>query len=219
MPEVYVIGTACTAFGKKSETSFKALTREAYLAVVADAGIEDGRDISMAWFANCGMGLVRTAQYPRTGLFLTPGPGGAVSGARPHNERRRWLRNCLPGISWRLEGHRVGRCPAFTRHRCREDVHTGRPCTNPGDLRRRHRSPGSRRVAHLLCEAGKICGMPFAPGEKRGTIFMDTYAMQAAYHMKRYGTTQRTDRGRCRQKPHPREPQSACAIPFQDDGR
>ena len=40
-------------------------------------------------------------------------------------------------------------------------------------------------------EAGEICGTPFAPGEKRGTIFMDTYAMQAAYHMKRYGTTQR----------------------------
>ena len=67
-----LIGTACTAFGKKSEASFKALTREAYLAVVADAGIEDRSDISMAWFANCGMGSVRSAQYPRTGLFLTP---------------------------------------------------------------------------------------------------------------------------------------------------
>lgn len=40
------------------QTSFKALTREAYLAVLADAGMEDGRDIAMAWFGNCGMGAL-----------------------------------------------------------------------------------------------------------------------------------------------------------------
>ncbi|MGG6548566.1 UNVERIFIED_CONTAM: hypothetical protein NY100_24470, partial [Prevotella sp. 15_C9] len=50
------IGTSCTAFGRKPETSFKALAREAYLDVLADAGMEDGRDIAMAWFGNCGMG-------------------------------------------------------------------------------------------------------------------------------------------------------------------
>ena len=39
-------------------------------------------------------------------------------------------------------------------------------------------------------EAGEVAGKPFEPGPDR-TIFMDTYAMQACYHMKRYGTTQR----------------------------
>jgi acetyl-CoA acetyltransferase len=38
--------------------------------------------------------------------------------------------------------------------------------------------------------AGEIAGKPFAPGATGGTLFMDTYAMQAAYHMKRFGTTQ-----------------------------
>jgi acetyl-CoA acetyltransferase len=33
-------------------------------------------------------------------------------------------------------------------------------------------------------------GVKFEPGPNR-TIFMDTYALQAAYHMKKYGTTQR----------------------------
>src|SRR5690606_21425704 len=33
-------------------------------------------------------------------------------------------------------------------------------------------------------------GKPFAPDQDR-TIFMDTYAMQACYHMRRHGTTQR----------------------------
>ena len=38
--------------------------------------------------------------------------------------------------------------------------------------------------------AGELAGKAFEPGPDR-TIFMDTYAMQACHHMKRYGTTQR----------------------------
>jgi acetyl-CoA acetyltransferase len=38
--------------------------------------------------------------------------------------------------------------------------------------------------------AGEQAGKPFETGPNR-TVFMDTYAMQAAWHMKRYGTTQR----------------------------
>jgi acetyl-CoA acetyltransferase len=38
--------------------------------------------------------------------------------------------------------------------------------------------------------AAQICGRPFDPQADR-TIFMDMYAMQAAYHMWKYGTTQR----------------------------
>ncbi|MBL8334227.1 MAG: hypothetical protein JNM08_14045, partial [Rubrivivax sp.] len=56
MPDVYVIATACTAFGKRPDTSFKALTDEVYRAVLADAGWADGGPIEQAWFGNCGMG-------------------------------------------------------------------------------------------------------------------------------------------------------------------
>jgi acetyl-CoA acetyltransferase len=38
--------------------------------------------------------------------------------------------------------------------------------------------------------AGEASGKPFDPEGGGGTVFMDTYAMQAAYHMKRWGTTQ-----------------------------
>jgi acetyl-CoA acetyltransferase len=38
--------------------------------------------------------------------------------------------------------------------------------------------------------AGAVSGKSFLPREDR-SIFMDTYAMQAAHHMQRYGTTQR----------------------------
>jgi acetyl-CoA acetyltransferase len=38
-------------------------------------------------------------------------------------------------------------------------------------------------------DAGEHSGKPFSPGTSGGTLFMDTYAMQAAYHMKTFGTT------------------------------
>ena len=56
MRDVYVIGTSCTPFGKQPDASFRDLTRQAYLAILADAGLENGNDIAMTWFGNCGMG-------------------------------------------------------------------------------------------------------------------------------------------------------------------
>ena len=38
-------------------------------------------------------------------------------------------------------------------------------------------------------DAGAQAGKPFAPNAAGGTLFMDTYAMQAAWHMKAHGTT------------------------------
>ncbi|OYU65321.1 MAG: thiolase, partial [Burkholderiales bacterium PBB5] len=37
--------------------------------------------------------------------------------------------------------------------------------------------------------AGDEAGKPFNPKDAGGTLFMDTYAMQAAWHMKTHGTT------------------------------
>src|SRR5688572_28348270 len=56
MPDAYIIGAYWTAFGRLPERGFKDLTREAYLGVLADAGLDDGADIDGAWFGNCGMG-------------------------------------------------------------------------------------------------------------------------------------------------------------------
>lgn len=38
-------------------------------------------------------------------------------------------------------------------------------------------------------DAGERSGKSFAPNAAGGTLFMDTYAMQAAHHMKTFGTT------------------------------
>ena len=56
MTTAWLIGTACTPFAKRPGASFKDLTREAYLAVLADASLADGGAIDNAWFGNCGMG-------------------------------------------------------------------------------------------------------------------------------------------------------------------
>jgi acetyl-CoA acetyltransferase len=50
--DVWVIGTHSTAFGKYPDLSFKDLTRETYLGVLSDCGI-DGSDIEFAYLGNC----------------------------------------------------------------------------------------------------------------------------------------------------------------------
>ena len=55
MREVYIVGAHSTAFGKKPETTFKELTRETYLGLLADVGWERGDDIDFAYFGNCAM--------------------------------------------------------------------------------------------------------------------------------------------------------------------
>ena len=56
MSDVYVIGVSCTPFGKQADKTFKDLTRDAFMAVLADTGADVAHQIQQAWFGNCGMG-------------------------------------------------------------------------------------------------------------------------------------------------------------------
>ena len=58
MRKVYVIGTACTPFGKHADKSFQDLARWAYGDLLLDCGLDahGARLIEQAWFGNCGMG-------------------------------------------------------------------------------------------------------------------------------------------------------------------
>ena len=55
MTHAFIIGAYSTAFGRLPGRTLKDLTREAYGAVLADAGLSSGDDIEFAWFGNCGM--------------------------------------------------------------------------------------------------------------------------------------------------------------------
>ncbi|MGY6633873.1 MAG: thiolase family protein [Alkalilacustris sp.] len=189
MRDVYVLATGCTAFGKRPGDSFRDLTREVYLETLADAGLEDGRDIAMAWFGNCGMStfgqrnirgqvcftpLVREGLFPeRVGMINVEG-GCATASMAFHGA---W-KDILSGQAELSLA--IGVEKTFVQGdtaRTQEIFAGGIDQIDPQEWQDYYAARGE--------EAGK----PFDPGS--GTVFMDTYAMQAAWHMKRHGTTQR----------------------------
>jgi acetyl-CoA acetyltransferase len=189
MDEVYVIGVACTAFGKQPERSFKDLTREAYLAVLADAGLADGGRIGQAWFGNCGMGtfgqrnirgqvcftpLVREGLFPERVPMINVEGGCATASMALHGA---WKDILSGDVDMSLA---IGVEKTFVEGdaaRTLEIFEGGIDQLDPGEWR------------DYYAEAGERSGKPFKPQASGGTLFMDTYAMQAAWHMRHHGTT------------------------------
>jgi acetyl-CoA acetyltransferase len=191
MSFVYVIGTSCTPFGKFADKSFKDLTREAYLQVLADADLDDGGPIEQGWFGNCGMGSFGQANI-RGQVCFTP------------LVRERLFPERVPMIN--VEGGCATASMAF--HGAWKDVVSGQSDLSlamgvektfvPNDPQRTQEifNGGIDQLDRdewlaYYARAGQVAGKPFEPNAGGGTVFMDTYAMQAAYHMKTYGTTQR----------------------------
>lgn len=191
MRDVYVIGTGCTAFGKRPGDSFKDLTREVYLDTIADAGMGDGSGIDMAWFGNCGMGtfgqrnirgqvcftpLVREGLFPeRVGMINVEG-GCATASMAFHGA---W-KDILSGEA--EVSLAIGVEKTFfpdDAARTLEIFEGGIDQMDPDEW-----------LAYYAAR-GDESGKPFDPNAGGGTVFMDTYAMQAAWHMKHHGTTQR----------------------------
>jgi acetyl-CoA acetyltransferase len=190
MERVYVVGVACTSFGKHNALSFKDLARQVYAEVLSDAGMADGSLIGQAWFGNCGMGQwgqggirgqVVFSPLVEEGLFPERVPMINVEGG------------CATG--------------SFAFHGAWKDILSGQVRMSLAVGIEKLVSPDRpERVAEIFgtaidqfdsakwrdyyARAGAEAGKPFETGPGR-TLFMDTYAMQAAWHMKRYGTTQR----------------------------
>jgi acetyl-CoA acetyltransferase len=190
MEQVYVVGVACSAFGKHAGLSFKDLARQIYGEVLADAGLQGGELIEQAWFGNCGMGQwgqggirgqVVFSPLVQEGLFPQRVPMINVEGG------------CATG--------------SFAFHGAWKDILSGQARVSLAVGVEKLVSPDRpERVAEIFAtaidqfdpavwrdyyaRAGAEAGKPFETGPGR-TVFMDTYAMQAAWHMKRYGTTQR----------------------------
>ena len=197
--DVFIIGAFSTTFGKKLEQSYKALVREAYLGVLGDSGlpvaIEPSRgdrsahDISAAWFSNttlhrqkCGMGaqilftpLVREGLFPEH-VAMTNVQNACASGS---SAMRGAYLDILSGeaelalaigVEKMIE---TDRSPAETAAM----FDLGIDQFDPEEWRDYYQRAGD--------EAGKTFVVP--PDR---SMFMETYAMQAAWHMKTFGTTQ-----------------------------
>lgn len=194
MRDVYIIGAACTPFGKHADKSFEDLARLAYLDVLADAGLGSGPGagalIEQAWFGNCGMGqwgqggirgqvaftaLVQDGLFPERVPMVNVEGGCATASFAFHGA---W-KDVLSGEVEVSLAMGVEKLVSPDRpERVAEIFATGIDQLHPQRWQRYYEAAGQ--------EAGK----PFETGPGR-TVFMDTYAMQAAWHMKHYGTTQR----------------------------
>lgn len=190
MSNVYIVGSYSSAFGKFPDTTHKDLTREVYLGVLADAGLADDDDIGMTWFGNCGMwtdgqgsirGQVCLTPLVREGLFPERVPVINVEGG------------CATA--------------SMALHGAWKDILSGESDLSLAIGVEKTFSPGAPEKTMQLFDggidqydreewlayyaaAGEASGKPFEPGPGR-TIFMDTYAMQAAWHMRTHGTTER----------------------------
>jgi len=191
MTDAYIIGSFSTRFQKWPDKSFKDLTREAYLGALADAGMENGDDIEFGWFGNCGMWLHNDQGSIRGQVCFTPLVNEGLFPAR------------VPMVN--VEGACATASMAL--HGAWKDILSGQTDVSialgvekiwiPGEPEKIQRSFNAgidnfdpEEWQAYYRNAGEEAGKPFETGADR-TVFMDTYAMQACYHMKKHGTTQR----------------------------
>lgn len=189
LKNVYVIGAHSTRFGKWHDKTCKQLTRDALLGVLKDAALDDAHGIESAFFSNCTMGVLWNQDLVRghcmfapmveEGLFPERVPIFNVEGA------------CASGsmafhLAWKdiLSGlHHVSLAIGMDKL-----YHDDR-----GLIMEAFEHGIDREDKMILMDeyhaVGNECGQPFQFGPGR-TIFMDTYAMQACWHMWKWGTTQ-----------------------------
>jgi len=190
MSHAYIIGSYTTAFGRRPQDSVKDLTREAYEQVLIDAGLDDGDRIESSWFGNCGMWtddqgsirgqvcltpLVREGRFPER-IPLTNVEGGCATASLALNGAWKDILSGQADVSLAMGVEKTFYPDAP--EKAAKIYFGGIDQYDPEEWESYYR------------EAGEVAGKPFEPGPDR-TIFMDTYAMQACHHMKRYGTTQR----------------------------
>jgi acetyl-CoA acetyltransferase len=185
---VYVLGVHTTAFGRLPDKTFKDLTREAYLGVLRDAGLESGDELSSAWFGNCFMahwgqtslrGNVCFIPLVRAGLFPGRAPIINVEGACASASL------ALAGAYKEIKSGDANLVLAMGVEKLYDPVAsneilrllgTGMDLFDPEEWR------------DYYSKVASYVGLPFEPSRDR-SIAMDIYAMQALLHSKQYGTT------------------------------
>ena len=189
MSDVYLVGVYSTAFGKHPDKSVKALTREAYTGVLADAGLDDGGRIDSCWFGNCGMwveeqgsirGQVCLTPLVREGLFPERVPVINVEGG---------CATASLALNGAWKDIAAGVCDMVLALGVERTYYPNDPAQSARLFAGGIDQYDPQEWAAYYAAAGEQAGKAFEPGPDR-SIFMDTYAMQACYHMKVHGTTQ-----------------------------
>jgi acetyl-CoA acetyltransferase len=197
MRTVWVVGTHSTAFGRRPDDSFKDLARETYLGVLADArlGGSGGEPIGSVWYGNCLghtfdqaciRGHAALVELVDDGLLPRHVPvvnveGACATASMAFQAAVKDVRAGDVEVSLAMGVEKTWRPGAehdpAERRRMLDAFAEG---VDRGDL---------PRLVREYEQAAALAGRAFETGAGR-TMFMDTYAMQAAVHMARHGTTQ-----------------------------
>jgi acetyl-CoA acetyltransferase len=194
--DIWIIGSYSTEFGRKPDTSLKQLTRETYLGVIEDAGIGNGDDIGSAWFGNClmhtwGQGGIRGQacfiELVDEGLFPARVPMTNVEGACATASM------ALQGAIKDIRSGEVNVSLAVGVEKIYRPGADKDPAIRQVMFDSYYSGVDNFDLDRLFAEyegAAQFAGCQFEKGEGH-TIFMETYGIQAALHMKLHGTTQR----------------------------
>jgi acetyl-CoA acetyltransferase len=186
--DIYVIGSYSTAFRRWPDRGFKDLAREAYLGVLGDAGLASGAGIQAAWFGNCLMhawgqpctrGNVSFIPLVREGLFPKRAPivnveGACATGSLALQGALKEIRAGDADLTLAIGVEKL--YDPLDPARMLKEIESGMDRLDAEEWHRHY------------AEVGELVGKPFALQADR-SVAMDTYAMQARLHMKRYGTT------------------------------
>lgn len=187
---VYILGSFSTPIKKWGEKSHNDLVRDAYLNVLKDAGLENGDLIETIWSGSSMMNswgqnmirgqvvftpLIREKLIPERLPFYNV-EGGCATGSLAFQGAWRDIRAGISHVSLAMGFEKVfiPDNPALTF----SQFNSGIDQVNPDEW------------MSLYKEMARMTGSEFETGPNR-SMFMDTYGMQAKYHMWRFGTTQR----------------------------
>ncbi len=189
MEGVYIIGIGMTKFGKLPDRTVRGMAEEAVLLALEDAGI-DKKSLEAAYFSNTFWGMFGN-QHSIRGQVVMRGMG--IDRIPVTN-----VENACAGASTALNLACTGiMAGAF-------DIALAigsEKITNPDKALSLAAYASCMDVENfekhinMILEVGKTFTIPIpadgsAPGEGR-SIFMDAYAMNARWHMNKYGSTQR----------------------------
>jgi acetyl-CoA acetyltransferase len=187
--DVYIIGSYSTRFTKWLDKSMKDLTRDTYLGVIEDAGMRDGRDIEFCWFSNCAMGVLWEQDLIRGHVSMSP---LVEDGLFPERVPIINVEGACASASMALHGAwkdiLSGQCDVSLAIGVDKFYHPDMKAVLAAYEHGIDRLDRDRLLAEYSLVA-RQCDRDFSFGPGH-TVFMDTYAMQACWHMWKWGTTQ-----------------------------
>jgi acetyl-CoA acetyltransferase len=200
MTEVYVVGSFSTQFKKWPDKSWKDLTRQACAGVLQDAGIE-AKDIQSAWFSNTGWGNSLPPRGDDPGMAGQMNVRGQVALAPLVNE------GLFPAFIpvTNVEGACASGSIAF--NGAWKDIQAGQSDVAIAIGVEKTFFPNHLELVIGMFAGGtditelpklsnqykEVCDMVGKEWNHNGghTIFMDVYAVLGAWHMWKWGTTQK----------------------------